>query len=246
MYPLVVQSVPMANAHVQDVRFLHILPALRGTQDHASPFSRTGSATAADTTGPGTMTGWRGPARATAGTHPAFPSRQSPCTASSARGGGGGYRQNWVRNALAASLNRIPGVQAVLEPMVMTRQAPGDQRRGDIKVIKSGTSWILDVGIICPGSQRLVNKGADTIPGKAAAIYDGKKTKTHSDQANFVPFIVETGRTNTAGLHFLSRILPLRPRARLDLRGGMDAAFNGHWRSTGLHTCTDCRGDTCA
>jgi hypothetical protein len=24
-------------------------------------------------------------------------------------------------------------------------------RRGDIKVIKSGTSWILDVGIICPG-----------------------------------------------------------------------------------------------
>ncbi len=52
----------------------------------------------------------------------------------------------------AASLNRMPGVQAVLEPMVMTWRAPGDQRRGDIKVIKSGTSWNLDVGIICPGS----------------------------------------------------------------------------------------------
>ena len=87
------------------------------------------------------------------------------------------YRHNWVRNALAASLNRMPGVQAVLEPMVTTRRAPGDQRRGDIKVIKSGTSWILDVGIICPGSQRLDSKGTDTIPGKAAALYDGKKTK---------------------------------------------------------------------
>ncbi len=111
---------------------------------------------------------------------------------------------------MAASLNRMPGVQAVLEPMVMTPRAPGNQRRGDVKVIKSGASWILDVGIICPGSQRLASKGADTIPGnKAAPIYDGKKT-TYSDQANFVPFIVETdGRINTAGLHFLSRILPL-------------------------------------
>ncbi len=58
-------------------------------------------------------------------------------------------RHNWVRNALAASLNRMLGVQAVLEPMVRTRRAPEDQRRGAIKVIKSGTSWILDVGIIC-------------------------------------------------------------------------------------------------
>ncbi len=101
-------------------------------------------------------------------------------------------------------------------------------------MIKSGTSWILDVGIICPGSQRLVSKGAHTIPGKAAALYDGKKTKTYFDQANIVPFIVETG-----GLHFLSS---WRPRARLDLRGGMDvlhcAASHGHWRfnrATCLH-----------
>jgi hypothetical protein len=77
--------------------------------------------------------------------------------------------------------------------MVTTRRAPGDQRRGDIKVIKSRTSWILDVGIICPGSQRLVGKGTDTIPGKAAALDEDKKTKTYSDQANFVSFIVETG-----------------------------------------------------
>ncbi len=141
------------------------------------------------------------------------------------------YRHNWVRNALAAPLNRMPGVQAVLEPTVTTRRAPGDQRRGDIKVIKSGTSWILDVGIICPGSQRLVSKGTDVIPGKAAfaALYEDKKTKTYSDQANFVPFIVETGgRINAAGLPFLSRILPLeaegtagltRRHGRAGLRG---------------------------
>ncbi len=90
-----------------------------------------------------------------------------------------------------------------------TRRAPErapETNGAAIKVIKSGTSWILDV----PGSQRLVSKGADTIPGKAAAIYDGKKSKTYSDQANFVPFIVETGgRIDAAVLHFLSRILPL-------------------------------------
>ncbi len=147
------------------------------------------------------------------------------------------YRHNWVRNALAASLNRMPGVQAVLQPMVMTRRALGDQRRGNIKVIQSGTSWILDAGIICPGSQRLVSKGADTIPGKAA---DGKKTKTYSDQANFVPFIVETGgRINAAGLHFLSRILPLEAEgmAGLTRRHGRCTA-RGHWRfnrATCLH-----------
>ncbi len=46
------------------------------------------------------------------------------------------------------------------------------------------STWILDVGVICPGSQRLVSKGTDTIPGKAAALYDGKKTKTYSDQTD--------------------------------------------------------------
>ncbi len=146
------------------------------------------------------------------------------------------YRHNWVRNALAASLNRMPGVQAVLEPMVTTRRAPRDQRRGDIKVIKSGTSWILDVGIICPGSERLVSKGTDTIPGKAAALGDGKKTKTYSNQANFVPFIVETGgRINAAGLHFLSRILPLEAEgtAGLPRRHGR-AALRGISRALAL------------
>ena len=143
------------------------------------------------------------------------------------------YRHNWVRNALAASLNRMPGVQAVLEPMVTTRRAPGDQRRGDIKVIKSGTSWILDVGIICPGSQRLVSKGTDIIPGKAAALYEDKKTKTYSDQANFVPFIVETG--GRAGLQFLSRILPLEAEgtAGLTRRHGR-AALRGISRALAL------------
>ncbi len=114
---------------------------------------------------------------------------------------------------------------------------------------KSGTSWILDVGIICPGSQRLVGKGTDTIPGKAAALYEDKKTKTHSDHANFVPFIVKTGgRINAAGLQFLSRI-PVGGRGH-----GWTYAeawtcctarhLTGTGASAGLHACIDCRGDT--
>jgi hypothetical protein len=152
------------------------------------------------------------------------------------------YRHNWVRNALAASLNRMPGVQAVLEPMVMTRRAPGDQRRGDIKVIKSGTSCILDVGIICPGSQHLVSKGADTIPGKAAALYDGNKSKTYSDQGNFVRFSVETGEhINAAGLHFRS----CRWRHGWTYAEAWARCIARHLEGTGgLHACTYCWGDT--
>ncbi len=92
------------------------------------------------------------------------------------------------------------------------------------------------MGSICPGAQRLVSKGADTIPGKAASIYDGKKTKTYSDQANFVPFIVETGgRINAAGLHVLFRILPLEAEgtAGLTRRHGR-AALRGISRALAL------------
>ncbi len=34
-------------------------------------------------------------------------------------------------------------------------------------------------------AQSLVSKGTDTIPGKAAALYEDKETKTYNDQANF-------------------------------------------------------------
>ena len=76
---------------------------------------------------------------------------------------------------------------------------------------------------------------SDTIPGEAAALYDGK-TKTYSDQANFVPFIVESGgRINAAGLRFLSRILPLEAEgtAGLARRPGR-AALRGISRALAL------------
>ncbi len=92
-------------------------------------------------------------------------------------------------------------------------------------------------------------KGTDTIPGKTAALYDGKKTKTYSDQANFVPFIVETGgRINAAGLQFLSRILAAvggrghgwtyaEAWTRCDVQHC--AASHGHWRFN-RSTCCRC------
>ncbi len=79
-------------------------------------------------------------------------------------------------------------------------------------------------------------KGSDTIPGKVTPLCDGKKTKTFSDQANFVPFIVETGgRINAAGLQFLSRILPLEAEstAGLTRRHGR-AALRGIPRALAL------------
>ncbi len=79
-------------------------------------------------------------------------------------------------------------------------------------------------------------KGTGTIPGKAAALYDGEKTKTYSDQAKFVSFIVETGgRINAAGLQFLSRTLPLEAEgtAGLARRHGC-AALRGISRALAL------------
>ena len=68
----------------------------------------------------------------------------------------------------------------------------------------SGSTWLLDVGVVCPGVQRLVDAGADTTPGTAAARYEQTKKDRYADQPNFVPFIVETGgRVGDAGLQFL-------------------------------------------
>ncbi len=52
-----------------------------------------------------------------------------------------------------------------------TPQGPGDQRRADIKVHKDGTTWLVDVGVVCPGTRRLLAMGTDVNLGRAAAVY---------------------------------------------------------------------------
>ena len=92
------------------------------------------------------------------------------------------------------ALERIPGVQTTREPRVENPQDGRDQRRGDIiRVHKDGTTWVVDVGVMCPGTTRYVGEGAATVPGTAAVVYVGVKMDKYSDQPNFVPFIVEMG-----------------------------------------------------
>jgi hypothetical protein len=55
----------------------------------------------------------------------------------------------------------------VLEYVHVYAQA-ADLRRGDIKVHPGGTTWILDVGVVCPGTQRYVDQGSQATPGRAA------------------------------------------------------------------------------
>ncbi len=81
----------------------------------------------------------------------------------------------------------------------------------------------------CPGSQRLVGEGTDTIPGKAAALYEDKKTKTYSDQANLGGRI-----NNAAGLQFLSRILPLEAEGTAGLTRRHGRAPRGISRALAL------------
>ena len=40
---------------------------------------------------------------------------------------------------------------------------------------KDGTVWVVDVGVVCPGTARYVGEGAATVPGTAAAVYEGVK-----------------------------------------------------------------------
>jgi hypothetical protein len=69
------------------------------------------------------------------------------------------------------ALKRITGVQATLEPRVTTSLGPGDQQRADIKVHLDGTTWLVDVGVVCPGTPRLLAMGMPQTPGRAAAVY---------------------------------------------------------------------------
>ena len=142
------------------------------------------------------------------------------------------YRHDSIRDALWNALKRIPGVQATLEPRVTTPLGSGDQRRADIKVHLGGTTWLVDVGVVCPGTPRLLVAGTAETPGRAAALYSSIKAAKYRDQSNFVPFIVETGgRINAAGLEFFdtvsgaleSDVAPVRAARRAALYGVANA-----------------------
>ena len=70
-----------------------------------------------------------------------------------------------------------------------------------------GTTWLVDVGVVCPGTPRLLAMGTAQTSGGAAAVYSDIKAAKYGDQNNFVPFIVETGgRIYAAGLDFFDTV----------------------------------------
>ncbi len=88
-----------------------------------------------------------------------------------------------------------------MEPRVLQ---PHDSRRGDIKVSKHGNTWILNVGVVCPGTQRYVAPRRDWQRRPKAAKY--------ADQDNFIPFILETGgRVNKAARDWLDALTAPEP-----------------------------------
>ena len=205
---VVVQAAPTTAAHVQDARLRHIL-RLRFGVPCVMPLDQ-----------------WRCNCSAHAGPrHSAFVERvvepndgdQTAGTFAAEPLHGLYCRRRWmrvmkrhdyIRDALCQALERIPGVRATREPRVENPQDGGDQRRGDIRVHKDGTTWVVDVGVVCPGTARYVGEGAATVPGTAAAVYEGAKFDKYSDQPNFVPFIVETGgRVGVAGRRFLDTLI---------------------------------------
>jgi hypothetical protein len=109
---------------------------------------------------------------------------------------------------------------------------PGDQRRADIEVHVDGTTWLVDVGAMCPGTPRLL------------AVYNAIKVAKYRDQSNFVPFIVETGSRRAGVLRQGLRCAGGRYRAGPG--GQARGAVRGRRRvgqTAGLHVGADCCGD---
>ena len=133
-------------------------------------------------------------------------------------------------------------------------------RGGDIKVSKHGNTWILDVGVVCPGTQRYVDQGSGTTPGHAAeAAYAAVKAAKYADQDNFIPFILETGgRVNKAARDWLDALTapepgeqvpsqddhPWNPQARTTTEAVLSLGGDaGAGARAGPHACEDFGGD---
>jgi hypothetical protein len=109
--------------------------------------------------------------------------------------------------ARTLELGLFKDVRATVEPRVPNPQTGANLRRGDIKVHQGGTTWILDIGVVCPGTQRYVDQGSQTTPGRAAEAYAAIKAAKYAEQPNFIPFIVETGSDiNTRAHLFLDTL----------------------------------------
>jgi hypothetical protein len=100
-----------------------------------------------------------------------------------------------------------------------------------------GTTWIPDIGVACPGTQRYVDQGSQTTPGRAAEAYAAIKAAKYTDQPNFVPFIVETGDYINRRAHlFLDTLRGSQggvPPRRLPDPGALQGAVNPRRRAQG-------------
>jgi hypothetical protein len=153
-------------------------------------------------------------------------------------------RHDSIRDRRATVLGRVNGT---VEPRVLQPQDGADQRRGDIKVSKHGKTWILDV--VCYGAQRYVDQGSGTTPEAYAVV----KAAKYADQANFIPFILETGgRVNKAARDWLDTLTAPEPGEQVPSQD--DHPWNPQTQRTtetgagaraGPHACEDWGRDPC-
>jgi hypothetical protein len=79
------------------------------------------------------------------------------------------------------------------------------------EVHQGGTTWILDIGVVCPGTQRYVDRGSQTTPGRAAEACAAIKATKHADKPNFVLFTVEAGGYINRRSHLFLDTVPRCP-----------------------------------
>jgi hypothetical protein len=108
--------------------------------------------------------------------------------------------------------------------------------------------------VVCPGTQRYVDQGSQTIPGRAAEAYAVVKAAKYADQPNFVPFIVEAGGYINRLAHLFldtlrgsqgSRPADSRTQGTVTPRRHAQGADAGSGSDPSLHArrhCSDSRG----
>jgi hypothetical protein len=92
-----------------------------------------------------------------------------------------------IRDRLARVLERVNGTSATVEPRVLKPEV------GDIKVSKYGSTWVLDVGVVCLGPSAASTRAATPPRAWQRETYAAFKAAKYAGEDNFIPFILETG-----------------------------------------------------
>ena len=130
-----------------------------------------------------------------------------------------------ICRAIEMELSRLQDVQVYSEPYIDRRSG----MRSDLKIVRHGKCWFVDVGVTNAGTPANVNRGAHKECAVAAKVYFDAKLDKYAPKLGgikrdsqrrkyvdgFMPFIIETGgRMDPRSVEWLDKLLADAPAVR--------------------------------